>query len=71
MINYSECRTVLDDTRMHGKHLEVLKDSGFDIDNIIKIGYSRNDVESDVYFIEANNKIQHVGIYNNKIEFCY
>ena len=71
MINYSECRTVLDDTRMHGKHLDVLKDNGFDIDNIIKIDYSKNAVESDVYFVESNNKVQHVGIYNNKIEFCY
>ena len=37
MINFSECKSVLDDTRMHGEHLEVLKDNGFDIDNIIKI----------------------------------
>ena len=71
MINYSECKSVLDDTRMHGMHLDILKNNGFNIDNIIKIDYSKNAVECDVYFIEINKKIQHVGIYNNKIEFCY
>ena len=71
MINFSECRTVLDDTRMQGMHLDTLTNNGFDVDKIVKVEYSRNNVETDTYFIEAKNKIQHVGIYNNKIEFCY
>lgn len=71
MINYSECKLVLDDTRMYDRHLDILKHNGFDVDKIIKIEYSKNDVESDVYFIESRNKIEHVGIYDNKIEFCY
>ena len=45
MINYSECRTVLDDTRMHGMHLDILKNNGFNIDNIIKIDIYNNKIE--------------------------
>ena len=71
MINYSECKRVVDEIRLKGMHLDILKNNGFNIDNIIKIDYSKNAVKCDVYFIEVKNKIQHVGIYNNKIEFCY
>ena len=71
MINFSECKKVIDEIRLNGMHLDTLKNNGFNIDNIIKIDYSKNAVESDVYFIQSNNKIEHVGIYNNKIEFCY
>ena len=71
MINFSECKKVIDEIRLNGMHLDILKYNGFDIDNIIKIDYSKNAVESDVYFIQTKNKIKHVGIYNNKIEFCY
>ena len=71
MINYSECKKVIDEIRLKGMHLDILKNNGFDVDNIIKVDYSRADVETDTYFIQTNNKIEHVGIYNNKIEFCY
>ena len=71
MINFSECKKVIDEIRLNGIHLDILKNNGFDVDKIVKVEYSRNNVETDTYFIEVKNKIQHVGIYNNKIEFCY
>ena len=70
MINFSECKKVIDEIRLNGMYLDILKNNGFNIDNIVKIDYSKNAVESDVYLFKQKIKLNMLEFTIIKLNFA-
>lgn len=73
LVNLFTCSDMSEQSHVNCMNWDVLRLAGFNPDNFINIHYSTDGSGCDVYNfnIEGSKKVQHVGLYNSKIEFSY